>query len=191
MDGMSVNVAMSRAWAMPNRDTFSIKPVGEFVAKYITGVSVDPFARNKQFATYTNDLNPDTHATYHMEALDFVEMLRGEGVLADCVLFDPPYSPRQVSECYRHVGRRTTQQDTQGASWSNWKAAIAGIVRPGGMVLSFGWNSVGMGMKHGFTLVELMLCCHGGMHNDTICLAERKVFCLRKRVLKTLQEEKA
>lgn len=26
----------SRAWAMPNADTFSIKPIGEFVQRYLT-----------------------------------------------------------------------------------------------------------------------------------------------------------
>lgn len=42
-------------------------------------------------------------------------------------------------------------------------------------MLSFGWNSVGMGRKHSFEIVEILMVCHGGMHNDTICVAERKV----------------
>lgn len=54
----------SRVWAMPNHDTFSVKPIGEFVRRYLDAskVSVDPFARNKQWATYTNDLDPNTSA---------------------------------------------------------------------------------------------------------------------------------
>ena len=42
----------------------------------------------------------------------------------------------------------------------------------GGVVLSFGWNSNGMGAPAGFKVVEVLLCRHGGGHNDTICLAE-------------------
>jgi hypothetical protein len=41
-------------------------------------------------------------------------------------------------------------------------------------VLSFGWNSAGMGKKYGFEQIEIMLVCHGAAHNDTICLAERR-----------------
>ncbi len=39
---------MYRVWAMPNGDTFSVKPIGAFVRKYLaqSTVSVDPFARN-------------------------------------------------------------------------------------------------------------------------------------------------
>ena len=42
------NVKFSRSWAMPNADTFDCKPMGDFVRRYLQGVSVDPFARNKR-----------------------------------------------------------------------------------------------------------------------------------------------
>lgn len=94
----------SRQWAMPNADTFSVPCIGDFVKSYLTGVSVDPFARNKRWATYTNDLNPNTEAEYHMDAVAFLEMLAGQGLKADVLLLDPPYSPRQVTECYADAG---------------------------------------------------------------------------------------
>lgn len=58
---------MTRTWAMPSRDTFSIAPIGDFVKRWwcCAGVSVDPFARDHAAATYTNDLNPNTKAQYH------------------------------------------------------------------------------------------------------------------------------
>jgi hypothetical protein len=168
---------ITRKWAMPNSDTFDVPEIGEFVKSYLRKsiVSVDPFARNKRWATYTNDLNPDTDAEYHLDALDFLAKLQSDGVTADLVILDPPYSARQVAECYQQVGRTVTMQDTQGKSWSDWKDAINKIVPVGGVVLSFGWNSVGMGRKHNFEIVEIMLVCHGGVHNDTICMAERKI----------------
>jgi len=63
---------MSRTWAMPNKDTFGIKPIGDFVKKHLreSKISVDPFARNKDWATYTNDLSTETSAQYHMDVED-------------------------------------------------------------------------------------------------------------------------
>jgi len=31
-----------------------------------------------------------------------------------------------------------------------------------------------MGKSRGYILEDLLLVCHGGAHNDTICIAERK-----------------
>ncbi len=172
---------ISRTWAMPHSDTFSVKPIGEFVKKYLANskISVDPFARNKQWATYTNDLNPETLAEYHLDALEFLEGLAEQKVNADLVIFDPPYSPRQLAECYKQIGRKATMQDTQAKSWSDWKNAIANITDKNSIVLSFGWNTVGMGAKRGFEIAEILMVCHGGQHNDTICMAETR---LTKRV---------
>ena len=170
-------IKFSRAWAMPSADTFSIAPIETFVQKYLAAskVSVDPFARNKRWATYTNDLNPNTAAEYHMDAEAFVLMLCKRGVLADLVLFDPPYSPRQISECYKGIGISVGFEETQNSALvKRVRMAVAKLCGPGATVLSFGWNSVGMGDGHGFDLIEQMNVCHGGAHNDTICIAERK-----------------
>lgn len=162
---------------MPNADTFSVRPIGEFVQKYLqkSTVSVDPFARNKRWATYTNDLNPETLAEHHMDAEDFLKMLASKSVKAELVIFDPPYSPRQISECYKSVGLEVGMKDTQSSVlYQRVRNAIMPILSDSGTVLSFGWNSIGMGKKHDFEIVEIMLCCHGGAHNDTICLAETR-----------------
>lgn len=80
---------ISRTWAMPNSNTFSVPPIGEFVRKYLANskVSIDPFARNKRWATYTNDLNDKTDAEYHLEASDFLEILIEQEVKADLIIF--------------------------------------------------------------------------------------------------------
>lgn len=167
---------ISRTWAMPHSDTFSVPPIGEFVKKYLKNstVSVDPFARNKEWATYTNDLNPKTSAQYHLDAEEFLKTLNVKGVFADLVIFDPPYSPRQISECYESIGKKATTKDTQNAAlYSRVRKTIYPILSQNGIVLSFGWNSAGMGKK-GFEILEILLVAHGGAHNDTICMAERK-----------------
>ncbi|MFH1422601.1 MAG: hypothetical protein ABIH42_07820 [Planctomycetota bacterium] len=39
----------------------------------------------------------------------------------------------------------------------------------------FGWNSIGMGINRKYEILEILLVSHGGMHNDTICMAEHKI----------------
>ncbi len=160
---------------MPNPDTFDVPSIGGFVRKYLlkSTLSVDPFSRNKRWATYTNDLNPNTAAEYHMDAKDFLTMLADKGIFADLIICDPPYSPRQVKECYDSIGMAMTQEDALlGLIRKRLKRAINRMVPVGGIVLHFGWNTVGMGK--GWNIEEVLLVCHGSDHNDTICMAERK-----------------
>ena len=160
---------------MPSADTFSVKPIAAFVARYLAGVSVDPFARNSNLATYTNDINPNTSAQSHEDAALFLHRLADAGVRVDVGLFDPPYSPRQISECYAGFGRKASSSDTQnGQLYRSVRDALDRVVSEHGVVLSFGWNSAGMGKKRNFEPVEILLVNHGGAHNDTICVAERR-----------------
>lgn len=48
------------------------------------------------------------------------------------------------------------------------------IAVPGGVCLSFGWSTNGMGKTRGYEIEEILLVAHGGARNDTICMAERK-----------------
>lgn len=162
---------MSRTWAMPSADTFSVPVIGDLVKKYLHGVSVDPFARNKRWATYTNDLNPATEAEHHMDAVEFLEMLAAKGVQADTLILDPPYSPRQVTECYAYSGLKATAMDTSANFYARMRRAARKVCKNGTVVMSFGWNSCGMG--EGFSPRELLLVAHGGAHNDTICFVEQ------------------
>jgi hypothetical protein len=163
---------MRRVWAMPTADTFDIPAIGILVRKYLRGISVDPFARNKRWATHTNDLNPATVAEHHMPAPEFLAMLVDKGVRADVVLFDPPYSPRQIAECYAAAGMPVTTKTTQNAAlYAVCRREIRRLCKRGSVVLSFGWNTCGMGA--GFRIEELLVVCHGAAHNDTLCMVER------------------
>ena len=164
---------ISRAWAMPNSATFQIKPIRQLIDKYATGYIVDPFSNGCRIGTVTNDLNPDVDADYHLDALDFLKLFEDSSV--DFVLYDPPYSLRQVTECYHNVGTAVTSETTTAAYWTKQKEQVGRIVKPGGAVLTCCWNSGGIGKKWGFEIEEILLVAHGGWHNDTICTIERKV----------------
>lgn len=168
---------MTRIFAVPNSETFTVAPIGDFVKRYLadSSVSVDPFARNKTWFTHTNDLNPDTTAQHHMDAEAFLRKLKQDGVTADLGIFDPPYSPRQISECYKAIGLKVGMEETQnGRLYKRVRDAMDDILPHGGIVLSFGWQSAGMGKGRGYEMIEITLVNHGGGHNDTICIAERK-----------------
>jgi hypothetical protein len=165
---------IERKWSMPNKNTFDIKPIKELLKNEVDNskIWIDPFANKNKIATITNDLNPEYDTTHHMDALEFLKMFDDNSV--DGVLYDPPYSPRQVSECYKHVGYNVTQETTRATFWGNHKKEISRIVKPGGKVITFGWNSGGIGMKYGFEIQHILLVPHGGWHNDTICTIEIK-----------------
>lgn len=167
------NILIERAWAMPNKNTFGIKPIHNLISEEIDDkLWIDPFANTNKFAKITNDLNPKFDTTYHLDALDFLKLFENSSV--DGVLYDPPFSPRQVSECYNNVGLNVTWDTTKASFWGNHKKEISRIVKVGGKVISFGWNSGGIGMKYGFTIKRILLVSHGGWHNDTICTVEVK-----------------
>lgn len=169
-----IYIDIQRQWAMPNKNTFDIKPIKELIQSELTnGIWIDPFANRNKLATVTNDLNPVFDTDYHMDALDFLKIFDDSSV--DGVLYDPPYSPRQVTECYQGVGMNVTNETTRASFWGNQKKEISRIVKPGGKVITFGWNSGGIGRKYGFEITRILLIPHGGWHNDTICTVEIKV----------------
>lgn len=175
---------INRQWAMPSSKTFQIKPIRSLITKYKqicassgTGVEklliIDPFANDSKEANVTNDLDAQFDTTYHLDALDFLKQFSDSSV--DLILYDPPYSPRQVSECYKKLGKTVNMQTTQNTYWSNQKAEMARIVKKGSFVISCGWNSGGVGKQNGFEIEEILLVPHGGNHNDTIVVVDRKV----------------
>jgi len=169
---------ITKEWAMPSAKTFAIKPINDLITAYIAtanGDIVDPFAGSSPFLLYytvSNDLDPAKLTDHHMDALDFLTTLETGSV--GLMLFDPPYSPRQVSECYKKLGKTVNMQTTQSSYWGNLKKEIARVVRQNGMVVTCGWNSGGIGKTLGFKQKEILLVAHGGWHNDTIVTVEKK-----------------
>ena len=146
---------INRVWAWPNKKTFQIKPIKNLIeretrnCKVILDLFPYPFERDAlEVAKETPDLS------------------------IDCVLFDPPYSFHQLNTTYDKKGNKLT--DTYR---SDLKREIRRIVKPGGIVISFGWNSNGIsnpGPLKPFEKTRILLVAHGGGHNDTIVTVEQK-----------------
>lgn len=166
---------IERKWAMPNKWTFSIKPIRDLLKEEVNTEKelwVDPFAGMYSPAQETNDLNPERKTKYHMEAIDFLKTFKDNSV--DGVLFDPPYSPRQVKECYEGIGLNCTSEQTKQSFYSKAKDEIARILKPNGKAICFGWTSMGICMSRGFVMQRILLVPHGGSKNDTIVTVEIK-----------------
>lgn len=175
---------ISKEWSMPNSETFKMKPVRDFILKKTiklpkNAVIIDPYARNKPMAEYftdfkyiTNDLDETCPTDYHLDSQEFLETFEDNSV--DFILFDPPYSSRQLSESYTKLEKSVTFQDTQSSFWAKQKQEIARILKPTGACITFGWNSGGIGKSLDFEQKEILLVAHGGWHNDTICTYEEK-----------------
>lgn len=169
---------INRQWAMPNRWTFTIKPIRELLEKevgsgfMIKGLWCDPFAGKNSPAQVRNDINPERPAEFHLEALDFLKSQETDKY--DGVLFDPPYSPEQAKRCYEALKLKITADKTRKEYWSKCLTEISRIIKPGGKLICFGWNSNGGGKCRGFILEEVLLVAHGGGRRDTICTVEIK-----------------
>ena len=139
---------IERTWAMPNKRTFTIEPIKKLIEVEIGDEYIDPFPFE-----------------YKEDATDYLQKVKPYrfGV------FDPPYSPRQLKECYKGKG----EYDTKSSTWSGWKDLMAQKVLD--KCISFGWNTCGLGKKRGFEITRILIVCHGGMHNDTICTVEQRV----------------
>jgi len=165
---------INRIWAMPNKWTFTIKPIRELLNRYVgdgTGW-IDPFAGQHSPAEITNDHRKDTNAKFHLDALDFCSILPEK--YKGC-LFDPPYSIHEVKRHYDELEMKYDWKTDPTGGFTKVRDVIASKMPIGGIVIYFGWNSNAFGKKRGFEIVEILLVAHGGNRNDTIVTVERKI----------------
>jgi len=169
-----LHLKITRAWAMPSRETFTIKPIRELLKEELTGgLWIDPFAGKNSPAKITNDLNPEFRTDCHEDAIEFLKRFKNKSISG--VLFDPPYSPRQIAECYKSVGMDTQKGKlTRADFYTRLKKETARIAKKGAKVICCGWNSGGIGKTNGFKMTRILLVAHGGHHNDTIVTVEIK-----------------
>ena len=144
---------IERAWAMPNKHTFTIKPIKRLIERETRGYK------------NTIDLFP---YPFEKDALEHAKDLPDNSVY--CVLFDPPYSFHQLNVSYNNEGEKIT--DSYRSDLYN---EVARIIKTTGKCLSFGWNTNGLGKGRGFEIERILLVAHGGSHNDTLCTVERKI----------------
>src|SRR3990167_6600073 len=156
---------IERIWAMPNKWTFTIKPIRELLKQEVQGNWGDPFAGYNSPASSTNDLDLKAPTQYHLGALEYLRSMASD--VFDGVLYDPPYSITQA----RMYGKK---EFSSMKYWADCKNEIARILKPRGKAICFGWTSMGLGKNRGFEMQRILLVPHGGSKNDTICTVKIK-----------------
>lgn len=158
---------------MPNKNTFEIKPIKSLIDKYSFGKIIDPFANKNKIANVTNDLDEQYDTDYHMDALSFLKMFDDNSV--NTVLYDPPYSVRQVSEVYRKLGQSVNMETTQATYWSKQKEQIGRIVKKMELLLVADGIVMELVKNMALRYRKFFLVPHGGAHNDTIVVVDKKI----------------
>lgn len=148
-----------------NKYTFKSPKIKQWVEENVEGKVLNLFAGmvKLQCDEIRNDLNPDAPAQYHQDALQFCESWTGPKF--DTIILDPPYAYRKSMEMY---GGRIC------SPFNALKDALLRILKPNGIVITFGYHSNSMGRGRGFTQEHILLLSHGGAIHDTIAVVERR-----------------
>lgn len=114
-----------------------------------------------------NDIDTEVFSDYHMDAFDFINYWKQEKhPKFNTIILDPPYTSRKSMEKYG--GRMIS-------NFQKVKELVPSILENNGLVIFCGYSSSGMGKSRGFGKEHICLIGHGGSHEDTIVLVERKV----------------
>lgn len=164
---------IERCFEMPSKFTFTIPIVQEVLSQFDFKKQkwCDPFAGNNSPASHTNDMDTNTKAKNHLEAINFLNKQKDK--FFDGVLYDPPYS---ISQAAQYGPKYKSKQKFGNMNyWSKVKDELQRILKPKGIAICFGWSSTGLGKGRGFDIEQIYLINHGGSKNDTIVTIEKKL----------------
>ena len=152
---------------MLSRWTFDYEPARSIVEEHMHGRVLNACAGKTKLQhddeIVRNDLNPDRDADVHLDVAEIADHF--EQMSFDTVLFDPPFDQKQAEEKY------------DGVHASDVYSALRQfneLVRPGGHVITFGWNSWGMRSFPAFERVETVLLQRGPLHRDFIVSVDKR-----------------
>jgi threonine dehydrogenase-like Zn-dependent dehydrogenase len=149
------------------RWTFEYRPAREFVEERLQGRVLNACA-GKTHLDYDgeivrNDLNREMDADFHVDVDELADHF--DPLSFDTIVFDPPYDDIQAVDKYDSLRAdgvlRAFDQFTE-------------LVRPGGAVITFGWNSWGMRSHDVFDREETVLFQRGPVKRDVIATVDRR-----------------
>jgi len=171
------------------RNTFELKGVKQYVEDRLYGDVLVPFAGNVRLEPNEN-VSSITHCDIQFES-DKIDKKTGKthgelfasgadfkcdagnldenpelkGKKFDVIVFDPPYSESKYTSKYKLKGQSMSVVTAA-------KNMAMKYLKPNGRVISFGYNSNGMGKMRGFTKSEVAVLGHGGLRKDTVIAVE-------------------
>lgn len=161
-----MSVTIERFFEMPRKMTFQMPKLRQWVEDRLEGSVLNLFGGVVRLKDAVhNDINPAllNDGDLCRDAFDLAAW-RDLPASFDCVVFDPPYSAHQAVVSY---GIKKAQRVTHA------RDVVEYVLKPGGRVISFGYNSTGMGAGRGYSKESILLVNCGGSHNDYIVTSER------------------
>jgi len=123
---------------------------------------VDLFARQCQWGTIRNDMNPQLYPAYTTHCMDALEFIQGlQRDTAHIVLFDPPFSDRQSNEEYGTPNLYTDPKYIKDLGIEMFR-----ILKPGGYLVKCGYNT--NAPARGFDLIKVHIANFGASRNDIL-----------------------
>lgn len=152
---------------MLSRWTFQYTPARSFVEKRLEGRVLNACAGqtklNHDGEIVRNDLNPDRDAETRHDVVEIADHFPSESF--DTVIFDPPFDEKQAETKYDGLHAKDVYSALEQFNQ---------LVRPGGLVICFGWNSWGMRSFGAFERVDTVLFQRGPIHRDVIATVDRR-----------------
>lgn len=173
-DGVNIPELIFYSNGQTHRNTMTIPAIRPFVLAHCTGKVLDVFAGKTRLERegcefVTNDISEDCATNYHVDASSetFVKTLNSDGHFSfDTIILDPPFSLYQSKRRYRGEWYR---------DYTLVKNNVDRLTKLNTKIISFGFNSTGMGRRRGYRKEELLVVNNKGNNNDTLILVERKV----------------
>ena len=147
-----------------NKYTFKSAKIREWVESRCIGLTLNAFAGQTKLNIneYRVDIDPTAISDSNMDIIDFVSIINSNPYIT--YLLDPPYSLRKSMEFYN--GNKMSR-------FNHLKNLIS--ERKPQRVITFGYQSVLMGVNRGYKQSEICLMNHGGAIHDTIAIVEDRI----------------
>lgn len=164
----SSKIQLNRTIEKSNSNTYSIPSIKQLLKKYVNSNQswIDPFAGDGDIADVTNDIDSNSKAHYHIDALEFLRQYASNSM--NGILLNPPYSFHQI-----YTFKKNNKTINLSPIDAIYKQADR-LLKKNGLLIHFGWNSNGLGRKYGYLIEEILIVARGKHHNDLIVTVERK-----------------
>ena len=163
---------------MPNKWTFKQPKLLKFISKFIpyNAKVLIPFAGHYRFGKIDNsifiynDLNLEIKADFNIEAYKLIDCFNSH--YFDCIIADPPFSHFQFYRAYNRAKKKGNEKNFR-IGINKWRDTADYLLKPNGIYIELGYNSVGLGKKRS-KKIALGICCNGSAHNDILIVVQRK-----------------
>jgi len=149
------------------RWTFEYSPARDFVEERLEGRVLNACSGKTKLShdekIFRNDLNPAHEADTNHDVAEIANHF----VTAefDTIVFDPPFDERQAETKYDGMHAKDVYAALR---------CFRELVKPGGVVICFGWNSWGMSSFPAFEREETVLFRRGPCLRDVIATVDRR-----------------